>query len=66
METAETTLIRFSNLGKAAIELRVGSQDRKSSKIAGGNKKKTMYQNITLKNIISHTENFETDMVIMF
>ena len=66
METVETTLIRFSNLGKATIELRVGSQDRKSSKIAERNKKKTMYQNIIFKNIISHTENFETDMVIMF
>ena len=66
METAETTLICFSNLGKATLELRVGSQDRKRSKIAGGNKKKTMYQNIILKNTISHTENFETDMVIMF
>ena len=65
METAETTLICFSNLGKATLELRVGSQDRKRSKI-GGNKKKTMYQNIILKNTISHTENFETDMVIMF
>ena len=65
METAETTLIRFSNLGKATIELRVGSQDRKRSKIAEGNKK-TMYQNIIFKNIISHTENFETDMIIMF
>ena len=66
METAETTLIRFSNLGKTTLELRVGSQDRKRSKIAGGNKKKMMFQNIILKNIISHTENFETDMVIMF
>ena len=65
METAETT-IRFPNLGKALLELRVGSQDRKRSKTTGGNKKKTMYQNIILKNIISHAENFETDMVIMF
>ena len=66
METAETRLIRFSNLGKATTELRVGSQDRKRSKIAEGNKKKTMYQYIIFKNIIFHTENFETDMVIMF
>ena len=66
METVETTLIRFSNLGKATIRLRVGSQDRKRSKIAERNKKKTMYQNIIFKNIISHTENFETDMVILF
>ena len=66
MENAETTLIRFSNLGKATLGLGVGSQDRKRSKIAGGNKKKTMFQNIILKNIISHTENFETDMIIMF
>ena len=54
----ETTLIRFTNLGKATIELSVGLQDRKRSKIAGGNKKKAMYQNIIFKNIISHTENF--------
>ena len=66
MENAEITLIRFSNLRKATLELRVGSQDRKRSKIAGGNQKKTMFQNIILKNIISHTENFETDMIIMF
>ena len=55
METAEAKLIRFSNLGKATLELRVGSQDRKRSKIAGGNKK-TMYQNIILKNNISYWE----------